>query len=161
MDENASAADRFRRLPLLTSTVALAALALGLSGCITMSSGEPKFEVQTVNRVISPDGYSVLASGSSGNGNSMQAGLNGELVLGPGNCIQVLDDTGEAQAVVFPKGTSIVTGPVPGLEVEGKKFAIGDTVGFGGGFMTLSSKARTEAGSCAGDRQPFIVHTVE
>lgn len=140
---------------------AVAVVALGLSGCVSVSSTEQPRTVNQVNRSVSPDGYSALLSREASGGPAMSAGLDGELVLSSGNCFQVLDDTGEAWAVMFPKETTIVGGPVPGLDLAGRKFSVGDKIRLGGGSIPLGAEGREAAGGCAGERELFVVHTLE
>ncbi|GAA4365303.1 hypothetical protein GCM10023166_09930 [Paeniglutamicibacter cryotolerans] len=140
---------------------AVATMAWGLCGCMTVSSTDQPRTINQINRSVSTDGYLALMNHEASGRPAMSAGLDGELVLSAGNCFQVLDDAGEAVAVMFPRETAILGGAVPGLDIAGRTFSVGDRIGLGGGSSPLSAEARKAAGGCAGDRELFLVHTIE
>lgn len=145
----------------LRALAAATFLALALTGCVSITSNEDAARINDVTRSVSAEGYSVLLGTGTLGGPAQAALLEGELVLGSGNCFQVLDAAGTAVGVLFPQGTTVIGGAVPGLDIDGKKFIVGDKVALGGGFGSLSDKAGQSAGACVGEQELFVVHTLE
>lgn len=145
----------------LAALAGAAFLALTLTGCLSMTSNDESGKIKDVTRIVSTEGYSVLLSTGTLGGPAQAALLEGELVLGAGNCFQVLDADGAVPGLLFPQGTTVIGGAVPGLDIDGKRFSVGHKVAFGGGFGSLGDKARQSAGGCAGGHELFVVQSLE
>lgn len=131
---------------------AVLSLALSAAGC---AAPEPANVILST----STSGYSVVVGTGTGDGSSAAAQLKGSLVLGPGGCLEVLDDTGTSTWLVLPAGSTVVEGEVPSLSIGGKVYNVGDQVDFGGGFFPLNEASVKVAGACALKSEPFTVHS--
>lgn len=131
---------------------AIISVAFALTGC--GSDGEAKVVLSTTQ-----SGYSAVVSTDRGTDNALAAQLTGSLVLGPGGCFEVLDETGRSNWLVYPAGSTVVDGDVPSLKVGNTTYKVGDTVDFGGGFVTRNKAELKVAGTCALESEPFIVHS--
>lgn len=131
---------------------AVISVALALTGC--GSEGEAKVVLSTTQ-----SGYSAVVSTDPGTENAMAAQLTGSLVLGPGGCFEVLDETGKSNWLVYPAGSTVVDGDVPSLKVGNTTYKVGDTVDFGGGFGARNKAELKVAGTCALESEPFIVQS--
>lgn len=136
----------------LSAAMAVTLLGISLTGCAAE-------EKANVILSTSQGGYSAVVSTEASNGNSMDAHLEGPLVLSSGGCFEVMDSTGTETWAVFPAGSTVVDGQVPALKVGDKTYNVGDKVNFAGGFGKLNKESLKVAGTCALETEPFFIHT--
>ncbi|MFF5791808.1 hypothetical protein ACFY5D_07165 [Paeniglutamicibacter sp. NPDC012692] len=125
----------------------------------SMLSGCSAEEQAGVVVSTSEAGYSGVVSTEAGRGNSAAVRLTGSLVLGPGGCFEVLDETGTSNRLVVPAGSTVVDGDVPSLCIGNTTYNAGDNVDLGGSFVPLNTAALKVSGACALEHEPFTVHS--
>ncbi len=93
-------------------------------------------------------------------GASMQALLTGTLSVGRGNCLGIATDKGTA-VPAFPHTAVLLDGGRIGIDIQGRRYLVGDQVSFGGGLTVLGEDEKRDLAPCLaeGDTDIFLIQS--
>ncbi len=132
---------------------ALAALATaGLTACtggaghsgLTLTEGNP--------RAVIGD-YALDGASQAGEG-------QGTLLISAGGCLRLDAGGGQEYLLVFPQGTEILSDGRPGVQIQGKRYLVGDEATFGGGYRTLDNAEQHSVADCQPEGEAFLIQAL-
>lgn len=141
------------KLPNPIRIAALAALATaGLTACtggaghngLTLTEGNP--------RAVIGD-YTLDGASQGGEG-------QGKLTIANGGCLRLDSGGGQEYLLVFPHGTEMLSNGRPGVDIQGKRYLVGDEATFGGGYRTLDNAEHHSVADCQPDGEVFVVQAL-
>lgn len=147
---------------VLAALSVLSAVGLVLSGCSNgedhgkSSPSSPVAAEPLALEVTSGDPAAVRGNYSLGE-SSMDAQLEGELIIGAGGCLQLLTGQDESTLLVFPDEADPIERGRPGIEISSTRIMVGERASFAGGGYELSEEQHETLRRCVPSGEVFLV----